>query len=268
MITKPMRLPRLPLIVMVVLIHLSIIQAAYYYPRLPDTVASHFGPSGQADGWMNKGAFFGFMMGTTFMLSTMFLATSIAPVWISARRFKQKQGSANEADESAVPAQTSTAKQQLVELFARLMSWTGVATIGFLLILFQMVYQANLSPKPAIPYFWVVLPIYLMLLAGLTMQAAGQYSRLKKDLPPRAPLPPDIWFPAKRFGYGWGLPVRWQGWVFMIASGAIFTIGTTWLAAFEYFALATVFFIAMLVLLFVVCIIKGEKLRWRWGDDD
>lgn len=22
-----------------------------------------------------------------------------------------------------------------------------------------------------------------------------------------------IWFPAKRYGWGWGLPVTWQGWV-------------------------------------------------------
>lgn len=25
------------------------------------------------------------------------------------------------------------------------------------------------------------------------------------------------WFPAKRYGWGWGLPVRWQGWVCLAA---------------------------------------------------
>ena len=24
---------------------------------------------------------------------------------------------------------------------------------------------------------------------------------------------PPFWFPAKRYGWGWGVPVRWQGWV-------------------------------------------------------
>jgi hypothetical protein len=24
---------------------------------------------------------------------------------------------------------------------------------------------------------------------------------------------PQYWFPVKRYGWGWGLPVRWQGWV-------------------------------------------------------
>ncbi|PIM55265.1 hypothetical protein CS062_00070 [Roseateles chitinivorans] len=27
----------------------------------------------------------------------------------------------------------------------------------------------------------------------------------------------DYWFPRKRFGYGWGLPQRWQGWVTLAA---------------------------------------------------
>ena len=25
----------------------------------------------------------------------------------------------------------------------------------------------------------------------------------------------DYWFPARRHGYGWGLPVKWQGWLAM-----------------------------------------------------
>jgi hypothetical protein len=23
----------------------------------------------------------------------------------------------------------------------------------------------------------------------------------------------DFWFPAKKFGWGWGPPVKWQGWM-------------------------------------------------------
>ena len=38
----------------------------------------------------------------------------------------------------------------------------------------------------------------------------------------------DIWFPAKKYGFGWGLPVRWQGWIvlliytMLIAAGIVF----------------------------------------------
>lgn len=32
---------------------------------------------------------------------------------------------------------------------------------------------------------------------------------------------PTFWFRAKRYGWGWGLPVRWQAWVVLIAYGAL-----------------------------------------------
>jgi hypothetical protein len=38
------------------------------------------------------------------------------------------------------------------------------------------------------------------------------------------------WFPAKRYGWGWGIPSSWQGWLVF------------WL--------------------------KGEPPRWRWGGDE
>jgi hypothetical protein len=28
---------------------------------------------------------------------------------------------------------------------------------------------------------------------------------------------PRYWFRAKRYGLGWGLPLAWQGWVFLLA---------------------------------------------------
>ena len=27
---------------------------------------------------------------------------------------------------------------------------------------------------------------------------------------------PRYWFPAKRYGWGWGLPAVWQGWVVLV----------------------------------------------------
>lgn len=40
------------------------------------------------------------------------------------------------------------------------------------------------------------------------------------------PLPKEkAWFSSKRYGYGWGLPSRWQGWVVFIAYIGAFIIG-------------------------------------------
>jgi len=75
------------------------------------------------------------------------------------------------------------------------------------------------------------------------------------------------WFAPKRYGYGAGLPISWQGW-------AVVTV---------YAALA--FFVAMrfstqLVIVFAILIPATTALivitakttrggwRWRWGDED
>ena len=78
---------------------------------------------------------------------------------------------------------------------------------------------------------------------------------------------PEYWFHAKRYGWGWGLPTCWQGW---IAYGAYFALLA--LAVFffrvDHRPIVFVFVVVILSLaLFVVCWIKGEPPRWRWGDD-
>ncbi len=73
------------------------------------------------------------------------------------------------------------------------------------------------------------------------------------------------WFPAKRYGWGWGLPSCWQGWVvfgiyfFMLGVGAL-RIGSG-PVVFATFAAMLSF------LLIAICWLKGEPTRWRWGKD-
>jgi hypothetical protein len=80
------------------------------------------------------------------------------------------------------------------------------------------------------------------------------------------PSEKEIWFPAKRYGWGWGLPCRWQGWVvlgvwlLMIILSALFLMPShPWL-----FEGAVWTLVAALI---AICWWKGEKPRWRWGKD-
>lgn len=74
-----------------------------------------------------------------------------------------------------------------------------------------------------------------------------------------------IWFPAKKYGYGWGIPRCKQGWIVLavyfglLVAGARMLIGTQHAA---YFVLYSTF---LSVVLIGVCTWKGEALRWRWG---
>ena len=74
------------------------------------------------------------------------------------------------------------------------------------------------------------------------------------------------WFPAKRYGWGWGLPVTWQGWVVLAGYIASIVIVVAILPpALEpgRFAACVV---ALTGLLIAVCWATGEPPRWRWGD--
>lgn len=47
-----------PLTVLLVLAALAAVQLVHHYPNLPGTITTHFGVSGQADGWSVKQSFF------------------------------------------------------------------------------------------------------------------------------------------------------------------------------------------------------------------
>jgi hypothetical protein len=81
------------------------------------------------------------------------------------------------------------------------------------------------------------------------------------------PLPADkAWFRAKTYGWGWGLPARWQGWVVMLAFvGAL--IGGSPLAKPNPVVFVA-YSIALGVGLIGICYWKGERPRWRWGADE
>jgi hypothetical protein len=73
------------------------------------------------------------------------------------------------------------------------------------------------------------------------------------------------WFRAKRYGWGWGVPCAWQGWVVLLLWLAVLTVGTRFLLphrplAYLGFTLVTV------GALLVVSYKKGEPPAWRWGD--
>ena len=76
---------------------------------------------------------------------------------------------------------------------------------------------------------------------------------------------PPYWFPAKRYGWGWGLPTAWQGWVVLLAFVALVAIGARWLLPSYGHTVFLVYTLAVVAALVLVCWLKGEPPRWRWG---
>ena len=77
---------------------------------------------------------------------------------------------------------------------------------------------------------------------------------------------PAYWFPAKRYGWGWGLPCTWQGWLVLALFAAGLGIGALEMPPHRD-ALAFAAWTALLTVGLVACCwIKGEPPRWRWGE--
>ena len=72
------------------------------------------------------------------------------------------------------------------------------------------------------------------------------------------------WFAAKRYGYGWGLPRRWQGWLVFGGYGASVAIAAARLIPAHRAGFAIYVVVATLMLV-AICAWKGEAPRWRWG---
>ena len=72
-----------------------------------------------------------------------------------------------------------------------------------------------------------------------------------------------LWFPAKRYGWGWGFPTVWQGWAVLAAFFALLAVGGLVVLP-GYGPAGFVGYTAVLcVLLIAVCWVKGERPRWR-----
>jgi hypothetical protein len=75
------------------------------------------------------------------------------------------------------------------------------------------------------------------------------------------------WFPAKRYGWGWGFPITWEGWAAFLGFLALAVAGVVIVPPTQWFA-GFIAYIVVLSLLFTgLCWWKGEPARWRWGDE-
>jgi hypothetical protein len=75
------------------------------------------------------------------------------------------------------------------------------------------------------------------------------------------------WFAPKRYGYGAGLPISWQGWALTIGFVAIVIVLAT---RFTDRPLQLMAALAPFIIAFVVICAKTTRggWRWRWGDED
>ena len=75
------------------------------------------------------------------------------------------------------------------------------------------------------------------------------------------------WFAPKRYGYGAGLPISWQGWA-VLTGFLLFAFAVS--VEFRSKPVVTIALMVPAVATFLVIVAKTTRggWRWRWGEDD
>ena len=156
------------------IILLAVLQIAYYYPRLPDTVGSHFGASGEADSFMSKKAFCMFEAGLIFFMTIFFGCIGFTLRYLPDEFLNLPNKEYWLGPERS--AQTKNYIQNWMLIF-------GGATLIFLLCVFQLAILANLNGtnKLSTSRFWIALGIYLAYTTISTILLLVKFSRIPRD---------------------------------------------------------------------------------------
>ena len=140
---------------------LAILQVVYYYPQLPDVVASHFDGPGAADGWSGKDAFFALYLAIVALLAGIF---EWLPKWIQSRPGKQLK--IPNRDYWLAPERSAATRA----FFRRQLMLMGIANLGLVIFAVQLAILANFEQPPRLhaSIAWA-LAAYCGLLAAWTI---------------------------------------------------------------------------------------------------
>lgn len=147
-------------------------QLAYYYPQLPSMVAAHFDAAGRPNGWAPKGVFLtlyalvvALMMGIFLIVPVLVARLPISLInlpnkeyWLAPERRRRTWGT--------------------IQVY---LSVLGNATVAFVLIVFQLVIRANLSPPPLLsPVMWLLLLALLAFAVIWAVRFIRAFTRLPR----------------------------------------------------------------------------------------
>lgn len=77
---------------------------------------------------------------------------------------------------------------------------------------------------------------------------------------------PTFWFPVKRFGWGWGLPVRWQGWLVLVGYLLLLGLGIYYFRGQRGVPGQLIYTLVLTIVFVGIVAAKGERpAGWRWG---
>ena len=149
----------------------SIVQAVFFWPHLPDEVASHFNAAGQADGWMSKTAF----VAVTLLIQIGLAAMMFGFGWLTKVLPTSMINIPNReywlADER---------REQTLEESQSMMAWIAAGTAVFMMVIFYLTFDANVGEKKRLnsSASWSCAIVYMVGLLVFCVMRLKKYFRV------------------------------------------------------------------------------------------
>ncbi len=165
-----MTMQRSALVVFLVLCALCVAHALYFYPQLPDTVASHFGARGEPDNWSGKGTFLGLHLVVMVVTAVTFLGIA----WGVPHMPDDMVNLPNKAYWLAPER-----RQETFGFLSGAFLWFGSATLLLLLDTAHQSFRVHLGRAPALQHAWLSLGLYVGFTALWCVGLAVRFLRTK-----------------------------------------------------------------------------------------
>jgi len=156
------------LIVFILILLLCLGQAAYYYPLLPDRVASHFGASGRPDAWSSKESFV-----KIYLIVVAFIAVLFPGIGIIVRKIPANLMNLPNKDYWLSPER----KQETVAVLSRQFLWFGSATLLLLLDMMHQTFRVHLGKAQALEHPWTSIVAYVVFTTAWSIGLIVKFAR-------------------------------------------------------------------------------------------
>ena len=143
---------------------------AYYYGRVPDSLASHFGGSGRPNAWSSRTAFFGLYAALALLMAAVFGYMPLILARMSASSFN-------------IPHReywlSGERRAESLAFIGDRMARMGSATLLFMMAMMQLVIVTNFRQPPTLPTapFLIVMGAYMINLAVWILRFRGHFKR-------------------------------------------------------------------------------------------
>lgn len=145
----------------------------YYYPLLPQKMATHFDASGKPNGWSDKSTFFLLWLG---ILAGVLGILGVISIWLD----KMPVALFNLPNKEYWFAEERRAGT--FGLIRKYMNLINLSTAIFLLLMLHLTILANLKPKPALgSEFWLIFIVYFIGVVGLSLYILMYFSRIPPE---------------------------------------------------------------------------------------